>query len=159
MKWPEDMAPQRSPVYARNEIVIPAEPERVWSWLVHAKQWPEWYANCDWVHLSTEELEPTSEFAWKTFGVALHSRVIVFEPGVAIEWDARGPAGIRAYHGWRIDYDGHESHVVTEETQAGLPISLGRWFLRGRLLRGHQIWVESLKKVAMSEQPAWNASL
>ena len=126
MNWPEEMTPERTPVYARNEMAIPVEPERVWSWLVHAKRWPEWYSNCSRIRLSTDELGPASEFTWKTFGVALHSTVHVFEPGVAIEWDARGPAGIRAYHGWRIDFDGHESHVVTEETQAIYPLPL-RW--------------------------------
>ena len=154
MNWPENMTPQRAPVYARNEIVIPAEPEHVWSWLVRAKRWPEWYSNCSWMRLAAEELAPATEFTWKTFGVVIHSTVIVFEPYVALEWDARGPAGILAYHGWRIDFDGHDSHVITEETQAGLLISLGRPFLQRNLWRGHQLWVESLKQVVLGEKPS-----
>jgi len=152
MNWPENMTPQRAPVYACNEVGIPAEPERVWRWLIRAKQWPEWYSNCSWTRLSTQELESGSTFTWKTFGVVIESTVTVFEPGKAIEWNARGPAGIRAYHGWKIDFDGHESHVITEETQAGLLISLGRPWLASNLWRGHQIWVESLHRVVMSEK-------
>ena len=81
----------------------------------------------------------------------IHSKVLVFEPDAAIEWDGTGPAGILAYHTWRIAFDGHESHVVTEETQTGVLPRLGRPFLTGNLKRGHQIWVEGLKRVVLSE--------
>ncbi len=151
MHWPEDMTPQHAPVYALNEIVIPAEPARIWPWLVQAKRWPEWYSNCAWLRMDADELAPGVEFTWRTFGVVVQSKVLVFEPNVAIEWDAKGPAGLRAYHGWRIDYDGHESHVVTEEAQTGILPSVGRAFLNGNLKRGHQIWVESLKRQVTGE--------
>jgi len=29
MHWPEEMTPQRAPIYALNEIMIPAEPARI----------------------------------------------------------------------------------------------------------------------------------
>jgi hypothetical protein len=148
VNWPEGMIPKRVPVYARNEIVIPAEPERIWWWLCHAKQWPQWYSNCSWIRISSEELALGVVFTWKTFGVVIQSRVTVFDPFTSLEWNARG-LGLRAYHGWRIEHDGQSSHVITEETQTGILPSLGRWFLRGMLWRGHQIWVESLKEVVM----------
>lgn len=38
--------------------------------------------------------------------------------------------------------------VITEETQQGFIPSVGRFFLRGGLLKWHQRWLEGLGKVA-----------
>jgi len=89
VQWPENLTPERAPIYALNEIRIPAEPARIWPWLTRAKRWPEWYSNCAWMRLDAEELGPGVEFTWKTFGVVIHSKVLVFEPNAAIEWDGK----------------------------------------------------------------------
>jgi hypothetical protein len=99
--------------------------------------------------MAADELVPGTEFTWKTFGVVIQSTVMVYKPYVSIEWDAQG-FGVRAYHGWHIEQDGEYSRVVTEETQAGILPLLERWFLPRLLWNGHQLWVESLKKVVES---------
>ena len=43
--WPDGYAPASARVYAHNELVIPTSPDRVWEWLVRARQWPHWYPN------------------------------------------------------------------------------------------------------------------
>jgi hypothetical protein len=103
------------------------------------------------MRISSEELAPGTEFTWKTFGVVVQSTVIVFKPYVSLEWNAKG-FGSRAYHGWRIEPDGEYSRVITEETQAGILPFLERLFLPRMLWNGHQIWVESLKKMAESAE-------
>ena len=45
MKWPPGFEPDRSPVFAHNEITIAAPPERVWRRLIRAAGWPGWYTN------------------------------------------------------------------------------------------------------------------
>lgn len=48
-----------------------------------------------------------------------------------------------------IEADGRGGcRVITEECQNGLVPKLAWWYLRPMLLRGHQNWVESLKRVA-----------
>lgn len=155
MRWPKGMEPDNSAVYARNEITIAAPPERVWKWLVRAKQWPMWYDNCAWFRFesgASEELAPARRFTWKTFGATVRSTVQVFEPFKELGWDAAS-FGLRAYHGWLIEPDGSGSKVVTEEVQNGLLPVLARWYLRPMLLRGHQNWVESLKRIAEVGDP------
>src|ERR1700684_2787888 len=82
MRWPTGMEPEHSTVYARNEIVIPAEPERIWRWLCRAQRWPEWYSNCGWIRLRDEagpDLALGTHFVWKTFGVRLLSQVLTYD--------------------------------------------------------------------------------
>jgi hypothetical protein len=43
--------------------------------------------------------------------------------------------------------------VITEETQNGLLPRLLRWYLRPAMLRGHQLWLESLRRMAESGDP------
>jgi uncharacterized protein YndB with AHSA1/START domain len=156
MKWPAGFEPDNSSVHARNEIAIAAPPERVWRWLIRAAKWPEWYsnsANVDFVRGSPPDLAPGTEFKWKTFGATVASRVIVFEPPHELGWDARGV--LNAYHGWLIEPDGRGGcRVVTEECQNGLVPKLAWWYLRPMLERGHQNWIESLKRVAEGGDPS-----
>jgi polyketide cyclase/dehydrase/lipid transport protein len=150
MQWPEGMEPEKSAVHARNEIKISATPDRVWKWLCRAGLWPTWYTNCAWLKFdngSGPDLALNSAFTWKTFRVRVHSKVLVFEPPRLIEWEASA-IGVRAYHGWLIEPAVDGSWVVTEETQNGPLAKLLGWYLRPVLARGHQNWVESLRRVA-----------
>lgn len=156
MKWPAGFEPDNSSVYARNEIVIAAPPERVWRWLARAAQWPQWYsnsANVNFIQGNPPDLAPGTEFRWKTFGATVASRVIVFDPPHELGWDAHGV--LTAYHGWLIEPDGGGGcRVITEECQNGLVPKLAWWYLRPMLERGHQNWVESLKRVAEGGDPS-----
>ena len=155
MKWPAGFEPENSSVYARNEIAIAAPPERVWRWLIRAAKWPEWYsnsANVNFIRGNPPDLAPDTEFKWKTFGATVTSSVITFEPSHELGWDARGI--LRAYHGWTIEPDARDGcRVVTEECQNGLVPKIAWWYLRPMLERGHQGWVESLKRVAEGGEP------
>jgi len=156
MQWPNGMEPEQSNIHALNEIVIPAAPERIWRWLCRAERWPEWYGNCGWVRFRNSEgpdLQPGTSFVWKTFGVRVRSKVLVYESALELGWDATA-FGLRAYHGWRFESAsaGH-TRVITEETQVGRLTGVGRWYLRRALLREHQNWLEALSRVAQSGDP------
>lgn len=156
MQWPSGMQPEESTVHARNELVIPAAPDRVWRWLCRAGRWPEWYGNCGWIRFRDHagpDLGPGVMFVWKTFGVRVRSKVKVFEPTVELGWDATA-FGLEAYHGWRFEPDGDgQTRVITEETQVGPFTKVGRWYLRRGLLREHQNWLEGLSRVAQTGDP------
>jgi uncharacterized protein YndB with AHSA1/START domain len=154
MKWPSGFEPENSSVYARNEIAIAAPAERVWRWLIRAARWPDWYSNSGRVKFlsgTAPDLAAGTEFRWKTFGAIIRSKVLVFEPPHELGWDARGV--LRAYHGWLIEPATNGCRVVTEECQNGILPVLAWWYLRPMLLRGHQNWVESLRRVAEGGEP------
>jgi uncharacterized protein YndB with AHSA1/START domain len=155
MKWPSGLEPGNSPVYARNEITIAAPAERVWRWLIRAARWPQWYSNSrhiQFLNIAPPDLAAGTEFQWTTFGATIRSKVIVFEPPHELGWDARGI--LRAYHGWLIEPDRDGCRVITEECQNGILPKLAWWYLRPMLLRGHQNWVESLRRVSEGGEPS-----
>lgn len=146
--WPPYYAPERVPVHVRNELSIAAPPELVWSWLIRAPLWPTWYANSQHVCSSDGEvltdLGPGREFRWKTFGVAIRSRVLEFVPNERIAWDARG-FGVDAYHAWLLRPRGGGCHVLTEESQHGWGARLMHFLLPHRMYDGHDLWLRSLE--------------
>jgi uncharacterized protein YndB with AHSA1/START domain len=156
MKWPSGMEPESVPVYARNEIEIAAPPERVWRWLIAGERWPRWYGNCTRFSYTDGQRGPDlaegRSFKWRTFASPVRSIVKTFEPCRELGWDARAP-GLYAYHGWLLEPAGARCRVVTEETQRGWLPAPARWYLRRMLLRGHQGWLQDLRRMAESGDP------
>jgi polyketide cyclase/dehydrase/lipid transport protein len=149
------MSSDRAVVSVRNEILIPAAPSRVWQWLCRATRWPEWYSNCSWIRIrddSGPDLKLNTPFVWKTFGVRVRSVVKVFEPYSELGWDATA-FGLRAFHGWEITPTDDGCRVITEERQVGALTTMGRWYLRRALLREHQNWLESLRRMSIGGDP------
>ena len=155
MQWPEGMEPERATIHARNQIVIPVEPARVWRWLCRAADWPRWYSNCAWVRFRQNDgpdLRLNTAFVWKTFGVRVRSVVTTFEPYRELGWTAAA-FGLKAYHGWLLTAAGDGCEVVTEETQVGPLTVAGRWFMRRALKREHQNWLERLREMSLRGDP------
>ena len=154
--WPQGHAPEQSSVFASNQIVIPAAPERVWAWLVRAALWPDWYTNSADVHFLSHagpDLRDRTRFRWKTFGFRVTSKVYEFEPGQRLAWNAEG-VGIHAWHAWLLtpQPDG-STLVLTQETQKGWLARLGRMLTPARLGDKHQQWLEGLSRQAQSGPP------
>jgi hypothetical protein len=149
VRFPECQTPEKSPVFARNELFIAAEPARVWERLVRATEWPAFYQNAKQVELDGggQELQQGTSFHWTTFGVRVHTTVTELVPGERLSWTGRG-LGSTAFHGWVIRPAPGGCVVVTEETQQGLVASLGRAFLRRGLKKWHQRWLEGLAEVS-----------
>ena len=150
--WPARFAPANSPIHVRNELAIAAAPERVWSWLIRAQNWPRWYANASNVRFldgAPPDLSAGTRFRWRTFGVGIESTVREWAPPARLAWDAHG-IGVEAYHAWLITPTADGCHVLTEETQHGVIARLGALLMPRRMWRYHQIWLESLRERALS---------
>lgn len=154
IRWPEEFSPARSPIHVRNELVMLAQPQAVWSWLVRARDWPSWYSNSKNVRIDGDaaDLAQGSTFRWRTFGVSLVSRVEEFLPVERIAWNAQG-LGVWAYHAWLILPTASGCTVVTEETQRGFVARTGRLLMPRRMERFHQVWLEGLEKQARQGPP------
>lgn len=152
--WPEGHRPAQCPVSSYNELLIAAPVERVWAWLVHAKRWPEFYANARRVELDGggEQLTAGMTFRWTTFNLRVSTAVREFEPGRRLAWYGAG-YGSAGYHSWTLEPRGEQCFLITEETQRGLLPSLMRLYLRGALHRQHQAWLEGLARMAAGGMP------
>ncbi|MEG3124263.1 SRPBCC family protein [Sphingomonas sp. GB1N7] len=146
IRWPPGFAPADSPVHVVNCIETTIAPDLVWARLIHATRWPAIYANARDVRVEGggADLFADARFRWKTFGVALDTRVVEFEPETRIAWIAEA-FGIRAYHAWLITplADGGCT-ILTEETQHGWVARIGRRLFPRRMEHWHQRWLEAL---------------
>ncbi|MFF5174681.1 SRPBCC family protein [Micromonospora sp. NPDC000089] len=144
-RWPVGLDPVDTPVYVRNELVVPLPAERVWARLVAAADWPTWYASASRVALpdGDDRLGPGTGFRWVTLGVRVTCVVDRWEPHRVLGWTGRAVGG-RGHHRWLLSPVPGGTRVVTEETQAGPLPSAGRWWLRAALLSRHQRWLEGI---------------
>ena len=153
IKFPEKYRPSKSIIHVRNHIFIPADKAVIWSWLINAKSWPEWYANSSNVQIVNDEeqkLNLNTKFKWRTFNTNIQSEVLEFKSNEKLAWKATGK-GLTAYHSWLILPTEGGCDVITEETQRGWLPKLLRIFIRKGLLKQHQLWLEGLKE--KSTQP------
>jgi len=152
--WPDRYAPERVAVRVRNEIAIDAAPERVWAGLIRAADWPAWYPNSSDVTIEdgARDLSAGARFTWRTFGVAVRSRVCEFEPYQRIGWDGAGTM-LDVYHAWLIEPRGAGCWVLTEENQNGLAARAQALFMPSRMREGHDVWLAALKAKAEGSSP------
>ncbi|MDB5676070.1 MAG: hypothetical protein JWM65_3052 [Sphingomonas bacterium] len=143
--WLKGYAPDEAPVHVVNTIDAKVPASLVWTRLIDAAGWPAIYANAQNVKVEGggAELFDGARFTWKTFGVALKSRVLEFEPETRIAWLATSP-GVKAYHAWLITPTTTGCNILTEETQYGLVARTGRLLFPRRMEEWHQKWLEAL---------------
>ncbi len=144
--WPAGLDPAAFPIRSYNELLVPASPEAIWHTIIDAARWPAWYENAPNVRILSggPQLGLDTKFIWKTFGVTVRSRVLVYEPFEHIGWDAREMLGWKGFHGWRIIRTPDGSRVITEEVQGGVGANLIKWLVEKNLQREHQRWLEGL---------------
>ncbi len=144
--WPEDLRPEGAPVSSRNELFIEAPPDRVWQVLIGAVDWPSLYDNAQDVRIDGGDLVLSAGawFSWRTFGVAVRTQVIAWEPGRVLAWRGDDWKG-RGCHTWLLEPEGQGTRLVTEEVQRGPVPWLGRLYLQPALLRWHQLWLEGIR--------------
>jgi hypothetical protein len=149
--WPDKEHPEGAHVFAHNERIIPAPPERVWDLIVAARGWSEFYANAQFVHLSDprqHSLKRGSIFRWVTFGIPLTSEVFPCEPPSLLGWRF-WRTGAYGYHVWLLEPHEFGTRVVTEETQLGVLSRLGSPFMRRALPLGHGYWLRQMARRAI----------
>jgi hypothetical protein len=151
--FPEGYRPDQSPVFARNELFVPAPAERVWAWLLRAERWPEFYGNAKNVEIEGgSDLKLGTLFHWTTFGFRAHTTITELVPNERLSWRGKG-LGASAYHGWVIRPCEGGCYVITEETQQGFIVRILRATLRNGLEKWHQLWLEGLSRVALRGLP------
>jgi uncharacterized protein YndB with AHSA1/START domain len=149
MPWPAGFDPQKSGVFAHNEIIIPAPPSEVFKGLVEAKRWPEYLGNAGKIEGLTGAgpggtLTLGSRYAWN-FGERLKNEVTLFEQDRMIGWVAHG-TGSTGFHRWILEPIPGGTRLITEEVQTGIVPRLAGRKINPMLHAGHQLWLESLKR-------------
>ena len=149
--WPEGYSPDTADLFSHNALHMNASCERVWSHIVAATKWPEWYPNSKDVRLTDggAELKAGSVFRWSTFGLPLESRVNEFVPYSRIGWYGYAPGEAPSfYHTWYLTPEGNGCLVVTDEVGKGASAAHLRRTDESLMHRGHDLWLATLKWMA-----------
>lgn len=143
--WPADLSPANSPVYARLDKAVNADPATVWGVLIQATEWPAWFRHIKNVRLGdgARDLAPGVPFRWSISGQPLRSRVRAFDPPSVITWESHN-ALMHTFHVWHLLPAVDGCTVVDEECQRGLLPWAARPIQRRALHRVHQEWLENL---------------
>ncbi len=156
IRWPAAYQPASAPVFAHNELVIPAAPGILWAWLLRAELWPTWYANASDVRLLSHagpELRDRTRFRWKTFGLRVVCEVTEWEAPYRLAWEVRG-MGLAGWHAWLLTpLEDGSTHVLTEEVQHGWLSRLGKVLKPRQIEVQHQLWLEGLSRRAATGMP------
>ena len=65
--WPQGFDPSQADLFSHNELLINASCERIWSHVIDAAKWPEWYPNSKEVKISGDTmLRDGTVFRWTT---------------------------------------------------------------------------------------------
>jgi hypothetical protein len=148
--WPQGFTPADADLFAHNEIDVAAPCTVVWSHLVNAAKWPEWYPNSKDVKVlnsSSGLLTEGARFDWQTFGLTVNSRVNEFVVGARLGWFGDAP-NLKAYHTWLLTERGGTCHAMNEEVVKGPAAIDLRKSDPDAMHRGHDLWNAVLKDVS-----------
>ncbi len=149
INWPPEYKPEESSFFIHNSIRIKASPEAVWSILIQAESWPQWYEGAENVKLQKGHrvLQADSVFTWSTMGLDFTSTIKEFVPNRRLSWESKKTV-IRGYHAWLIIPTEGGSILITDEAQHGFLTHLQKVFVPNKLHRLHDIWLAKIKEKA-----------
>jgi hypothetical protein len=148
--WPNGFDPSQADLFSHNELLINASCERIWSHIIDASKWPEWYPNAKEVKITGDTmLKDGTVFRWTTFGLPIESKVNELAPYARIGWYGYAPGAAPSfYHAWYLKTRGDACLVVTDEVGKGKDAVHLRETDEGLMHRGHDLWLATLKWVS-----------
>ncbi len=135
-----------APVVTRDEILVDAPIETIWSLQTDVAAWPSWQPDVDGAE-SEGALAVGSVFRWQTAGLDITSTVGQIDPPHRIVWGGSAQ-GITAVHFWSLEPKADGVLVRTEESWAGEPVEAQVETLQGALDGSLRAWLENLKRAA-----------
>jgi hypothetical protein len=125
---------------------VRADAALVWDVLADFQQWPEWHADVKWVKLGGQ-VEPGTEFTWRTGMVTIRSRLLHVDRPHSITWSGK-MSGVSAIHSWQFESLDGGTRVRTEESWDSLLVRLLQWPLRRVLKASLDAFLRCLKAEA-----------
>lgn len=150
INWPFAYEPARSKFYVHNEIEINAKPEKVWTLLIDALKWEQWYEGAkkiSFLNHADTVLNENSVFNWHTMGLNFQSTIKQYEPNKLLAWES-SKKQIQGYHVWLIVPTANGCKVITDESQNGWLTFFEKTFQRKKLEKLHDKWLIGLKTLA-----------
>jgi len=135
-----------APVITRDEIMINAPIEMIWSIQTDVTAWPSWQPDVDGA-VAEGPLEVGSVFRWQTAGLDIMSTVEEIDAPRRIVWGGSAQ-GIVAVHVWTFEPRDGAVLVRTAESWEGDPVTAQAETLQDALDASLKAWLENLKRAA-----------
>lgn len=146
--WPEYYHPKNAQLHVRNETLIPATADAIWSSLIHAPCWPQWgraKTSVQIINGDGVELHKGTIFRWRARAVHFDCTVVEYIPHERIAW--KGKCGdVDMYHAWLIEPTDDGCVILTESTQRGGMTWLTKYFTSRNIHSYHRRWLDELKQ-------------
>ena len=90
--WPKAFDPATAPVFSHNELLLHADCHRVWTQLIDAPHWPDWFLLTRDVTSDHpgQPIEHGTLLHLKIFGSPITSRIDEFVPDSRLSWIPQG---------------------------------------------------------------------
>ncbi|MFI5046854.1 MAG: SRPBCC family protein [Acidimicrobiia bacterium] len=111
-------ADRDAPAFAEGEVLVDAPRAIVWLVLTDVVRWPQWSPGVT-VATINGDVEPGTEFRWRSGRSTIRSKLVDVTPPVEISWTGRA-TGIKATHSWQLDERGAGTIVRTQESWRGI---------------------------------------
>jgi hypothetical protein len=73
--WPQGFDPSQADLFSHNELLINASCARIWSHIIDANKWPEWYPNAKEIKVTGDTvLKDGTIFRWTRSGYRSKAR-------------------------------------------------------------------------------------
>jgi hypothetical protein len=140
---------ENAPVITRDEILIDAPLDTIWSLQTGISSWSEWQPDID---ASTIEgpLEVGTVFRWQTYGLRIESTIQEIDAPRRIVWSGLAH-GITAIHSWTMTPSEDRVLVYTEESWDGDPVRADPEEMQQALDGSLRAWLQSLKHKAEAQ--------
>ncbi len=106
-----------APVCESGEIMVGAPPESVWDTLTDLASWPRWMPGVGTMRVD-EPLRVGTTFEWRAGPATIRSEIVESDRPHGVAWKGR-TLGITAVHVWRMERQGGDTRVFTEESWGG----------------------------------------
>ncbi len=113
---------EKAPAVSKQNILIHAPIEKVWSVLTNINNWPSWQSAVKEAKLKGTLAEGT-EFVWKAGGLTFHSKIHTCNENHSFGWTGK-TIGAQAIHNWKFETKENGVLVSVEESLQGLFPSL-----------------------------------
>ena len=143
---------KQAPVVAESEIVIAADPDRVWDVLTDFESWPKWNPAVKSMSIQGG-VEPGTDFNWKAGPGTIKSQIQQVERPRLIGWTGK-TLGIAAVHAYRLEAEGGQTSVRTEESYDGFIARVFRVRMQKMLEGSLAAGLQHLKAEAERRSPS-----
>lgn len=133
-----------APVIARQEILINASIQEIWSKLTSINDWPIWQSSISSAQIDSPP-EKGISFSWTADNIPFHSTIHTNKKYESFGWTGT-TWGAQAIHNWYFTQDEDATKVMVEESLQGFLVTIFATYFQDNLNTGMKTSLEELKR-------------